>query len=73
MNRIWIEALKLIRREQDASLMAFYLGKEVLLLIIVSRRHITCRKKDIFLPRVLALVYRLNKKLSAREKYSLPS
>ena len=37
MNRIWVEALKLIRREQNASLVAFYLSKEVLLLIIVSR------------------------------------
>lgn len=28
--------------------MAFYLGKEILLLIIVSRCHISWKKKDIF-------------------------
>lgn len=49
MNRIWVEALKLIRREQNASLVAFYLCKEVLLFIIVSRCHISCRKKRHFL------------------------
>lgn len=49
VNRIRVEALKLIRREQNASLVAFYLSKEVLLLIIVSRCHISCRKKDILI------------------------
>lgn len=36
--------------------MAFYLGKKVLLLIIVSRCHIPCKKnkKDIFLAEVVA-------------------
>ena len=58
MNRIWVEALKLIRREQNASLVAFYLSKEVLLLIIVSRCHISCRKTDIFLFRAVTLLHR---------------
>ena len=59
MNRIRVEALKLIRREQNASLIAFYLSKEVLLLIIVSRCHISCRKKDIFLFKTVALLHRM--------------
>lgn len=63
MNRIWVEALKLIRREQNASLVAFYLSKEVLLLIIVSRCHISCRKKHIFLFKTVALLHRIEHRL----------
>lgn len=40
MYWVWIETLKLVRREQDASLMSFNLRKEVLLLVVMSWCHI---------------------------------
>lgn len=40
MNRVWIETFKLVWREEDASLMAFNLCKEILLLVIMCWRHI---------------------------------
>lgn len=40
VHRIRVEAFKLIRREQDAPLVTLNLGKEVLLLIIMSWCHI---------------------------------
>lgn len=41
MDRVRIQTLKLVWREEDASLMTFYLCKKVLLLIIMRRCHIT--------------------------------
>lgn len=60
MDRVWVEALKLIRREQDASLVALNLSKEVLLLIIVSRSHISCWEKDTILPTAVPPPHKLN-------------
>lgn len=45
MHRIWIETLKLVWREEDASLLAFDLCKEVLLLVVMCRRHIACGER----------------------------
>lgn len=42
MNRVWIETFKLVWWEEDASLMAFNLCKEILLLVIMRWRHIAC-------------------------------
>lgn len=41
MHRVWIETLKLVWGEEDASLVAFDLCKEVLLLIVMRWCHIT--------------------------------
>ena len=48
VHRIRVEAFKLIRREQDTSLVTLNLSEEVLLLIIMSWCHIPCteRKDD---------------------------
>lgn len=40
MHGIWIKTLKLVWREEDASLLAFDLCKEVLLLVVMCWRHI---------------------------------
>lgn len=42
VHRIWIETLKLVWRKEDAPLMAFNLCKEVLLLVVMCRRHVAC-------------------------------
>jgi hypothetical protein len=40
VHRMWIQTLELLWREEDASFVASHLCKEVLLLIIVTGRHI---------------------------------
>ena len=45
VHRIWIETLKLVWGEEDASLLPFNLCKEVLLLVVMSRCHIPCGER----------------------------
>lgn len=42
MHRVWIETLKLVGGEEDASLVAFDLCKKVLLLVVMCWCHIPC-------------------------------
>jgi len=42
VHRIWIETLKLVGRKEDASLMAFNLCEEVLLLVVMCWSHVAC-------------------------------
>lgn len=47
MDRVWIETLKLVWREEDAPLMTFDLCKEVLLLVVMCRCHIACGNTNV--------------------------
>lgn len=59
MNRVRIETLKLVRREQDAPLMSFNLCKEVLLLVIMSWCHVACDEGVILIEHVTCFDLRL--------------
>lgn len=48
MDGVRIETLKLVWGEEDASLMAFYLCKEVLLLVIMCWCHIAWENDNIY-------------------------
>lgn len=42
MHRVRIETFKLVWRKEDAPLVALYLCKEVLLLVVMRRRNVAC-------------------------------
>ena len=64
IDRICVESVEHLRREEDASLPAFDLGEEVLLLVVVARRHVArladqeqIRRELAPLARLLTLTY----------------
>lgn len=57
MHRVRIETFKLVWREEDAPLVAFYLCKEVLLLVVMCRCNVACGRRL----RVLKCNYKLSR------------